>query len=108
MTFLQSDSSSQEKHLRVTKPQGRDSPAIPRGMAGPSQSHQKLHRELRTEVTERKKQAYSSCEVLRVMREANMSYGTMRELELFAAGLKGNGIEDVNTSISKTSGQEIT
>lgn len=37
-----------------------------------------------------------------------MSYRTMREPELFAAGLKGNGIEDVNASISKTSGQEIT
>lgn len=40
------------------------------------------------------------------MREADVSHGTLRELECLADGLKGNCIKDVNASISETSGQK--
>lgn len=42
------------------------------------------------------------------MREADVSHGTLRALEFLADGLKGNCIKDVNASISKTSGQQMT
>lgn len=65
-------------------------------------------RQLHTRYLDRTEQAYSGCEVLRVMGEADVSHGTPREPEGFTAGLKRNGIKDVHTSISETSSQKET
>lgn len=54
----------------------------------------------------RSEQAYSSCEVLGVMGELDVSYGAPREPEHLTAGQQGNGIEDMHTPISETGGQE--
>lgn len=98
-------------HLRVTEPQGRDS-SLPCSLCAPQHGRRfpvppKAAPPAERSITERKKQAYSGYEVLGIVREADVSHGTLRELEFLADGLKGNCIKDVNASISKTSSQKM-